>query len=69
MNLEEERDALKRELIGTQEMLAFVLQAVGEEVVVPKKVLSDGLPENAQIAVDEDLSRDAFVFSLVQVDA
>lgn len=66
--LEEERDALKRELIGTQEMLAFVLQEVGEPVVVAKSRVSEGLPANAQIAVDDNAKMDAFVFSLVEVD-
>jgi hypothetical protein len=67
MNLEEERDALKRELIGTQEMLAFVLQEVGTPVVVTKESVDRGLPENTQIAVDDNAELEAFVFSLVQV--
>lgn len=61
--LEEERDALRRELIGVQEMLAFVLNQLGDPVVVPKSALKAGLPEGTQIAVDD--SDDAFVFSLV----
>ena len=64
--LETERDSLRRELIGVQEMLAFVLQEVGEPVVVKKEVLSKGLPENVQIAVDDE--PDAFVFSLDVVE-
>lgn len=55
---------LERELIGTQEMLAFVLKAIGEPVVVPKEFIKEGLGENAQIQVDDDLQKDAFVFSL-----
>jgi len=68
MNLEEERDALKRELIGTQEMLAFVLKEVGEPVVVTKESLQEGLPEGTQIAIDDDLEAEVFVFSLTQVE-
>jgi hypothetical protein len=64
MNLEEERDALKRELIGTQEMLAFVLQQTGP-VVVEKDVIKKGLPKDAAISIDDQLSESAFVFSLV----
>lgn len=61
-------EELERELRGTQEMLAFVLQAVGEEVVVTKEQIAAGLPENAQIQVIDDVQRDAFVFSLVEVE-
>jgi len=63
--LETERDALRRELIGVQEMLAFVLAQVGEPVVVTKETLQRGLPENAQIAIDDNVEEEAFVFSLV----
>lgn len=56
---------LERELMGTQEMLAFVLAAVGEPVEVSKELLDSGLPENATIAVDDDVQRELFVFSLV----
>jgi hypothetical protein len=66
MNLEEERDALRRELIGTQEMLAFVLQTVDEPVTVSKQQLNDGLPENAQIKIDD--TDEGFVFTLVVVE-
>lgn len=63
--LEIERDQLRRELLGVQEMLAFVLLTVGEPVVVTKESLSKGLPPNVQIAVDEDLENNAFRFYLV----
>lgn len=62
--LETERDALRRELIGVQEMLAFVLNEVGT-VVVSKETLQKGLPEDTQIAVDDDAEQNAFVFHLV----
>jgi hypothetical protein len=64
MNIEEERDALRRELIGTQEMLAFVLQKVGP-VVVDKETIKQGLPKDAAISIDDQLTEGAFVFSLV----
>lgn len=67
MSSEEEKIAqLERELVGVQEMLAFVLKTVGEEVVVPKEALSRGLGQNVQIKVDDDAQRDAFVFSLTE---
>jgi hypothetical protein len=61
--LEQERDDARRELIGVQEMLAFVLQEVGKPVVVSKEALKKGLPENTQIAVDDE--PEGFVFHLV----
>lgn len=61
--LEQERDDLRKELQAAHEMLAFVLNETGE-VFVPKSALVSGLPENAQIAVDDDLQRDGFVFRL-----
>lgn len=61
--LEAERDALKRELIGCQEMLAFVLKVAGT-VTVPKALLKEGLPVGTAIAIDDQLTKDAFVFSL-----
>lgn len=66
--LENERDALRRELIGVQEMLAFVLLEIGEPVIVSKKMLADGLPEGVQIAVDDNAEEEAFVFSLVEAE-
>jgi hypothetical protein len=62
--LEEERDALRRELIGTQELLAFVLQQTGP-VVVDKETIKKGLPKDAVISVDDQLHESAFIFSLV----
>lgn len=59
---------LEKELTATQEMLAFVLQSVGEEVLVTKEQIANGLPEGTQIQVDDDLARDAFVFGLAVVE-
>lgn len=63
--LEAERDQLRRELLGVQEMLAFVLSTVGEPVVVSKRALSEGLPSSVRIAIDDNAQLNAFVFSLV----
>lgn len=62
--LEQERDALRRELRGVQEMLAQVLYAVGGVVVVTKEQLQSGLPEGTVIAIDDDIEGEQFVFSL-----
>lgn len=55
---------LERELAGTQEMLAFVLKAIGQPVVVDKALLKRGLGDNTQIQVDDDIAADRFIFSL-----
>lgn len=57
---------LERELIGTQEMLAFVLSAIGDPVEVTKESINQGLPAGSVIAVDDDLEREVFVFSLTK---
>ena len=62
--LEEERDALRRELRGTQEMLAQVLYAVGSTVEVTKEILALGLPDGTQIKIDDNVKDEKFVFSL-----
>jgi len=67
MSSQDEKIAqLERELVGVQEMLAFVLKVVGEEVVVPKELLKRGLGSSVQIKVDDDSQREAFVFSLTE---
>ena len=66
--LEEERDALRRELDGTQQMLAQVLKAVGEPVVVTKESLAAGPPPGTQIKIDDRIDLDAFVFSVEERD-
>lgn len=55
---------LERELRGVQEMLALVLNTVGEPVTVTKEAMRAGLPNGAQIRIDDDITADAFVFSL-----
>lgn len=62
MNLEEERDALRRELVGIQEMLFAVLNEVGEPVVIPKSTLREKRSGDVQIRIDEE--DDSFVFSV-----
>lgn len=66
MNLEEERDALRRELLGLQEMLFAVLNEVGEPVVIPKAFLRETRTGDVQIRIDEE--DDAFVFSVGPVE-
>lgn len=55
---------LERELRGVQEMLALVLNEVAEPVVVAKSTMREGLPNGAQIKIDDHIEEDAFVFSL-----
>lgn len=59
---------LQRELQVNVEMLAFVLMAVGEPVVVTKEMLAQGLPSNLQIRIDEDLERNTFIFYLAEAE-
>ena len=59
-------DAQKRQQ-AAEEMLGFVLLAVGEPVVVPKQLIREGIPTGATIAIDENIADEAFIFS-VQVD-
>lgn len=66
MNLEEERDALRRELVGLQEMLFAVLNEVGEPVSIKKATLSGPRSGDVQIRIDEE--DDAFVFSVGPVE-
>lgn len=63
-----EREQLFRELRGTQEMLAFVLESVGEPIRVAKEKVQKGLPDHLQIVVDDDLSTNEFVFYLEKLD-
>lgn len=68
MNLEEERDSLRRELRGVQEMLYQVLYSVGEPVVVSCETLRNGMTENKRIDVFQDIDNDVFIFSLKEID-
>lgn len=62
--LQQEIDDLSRELQGTQQMLGHVLQSVGHPVFVSKAVLQEGIPDGAQIRIDDDVAGDRFIFSL-----
>lgn len=64
-DLEEMVSDLQRELRGTQEMLAQVLKAVGEEVFVTHKQMQEGF-HGESIQVEQDFSRDGFSFRLVK---
>ena len=61
--LKEQRDDLKKELRGTQEMLFLVLSAVGRPVTVTSEALSRGF-DNRQIVVENDVESSCWVFSV-----
>lgn len=61
---EETVEDLQRELQGTQQMLGHVLQAVGHPVFVAKNVLQEGIPDGAQIRIEDDIQGNRFIFSL-----
>lgn len=61
MNLEEERDAYKREAQAYSEMLFAVLKETGP-VTVKKQDLSNQTADDRQIKIDE--VPEAFVFSV-----
>lgn len=54
----------QRDVIGYQEMLGHVLEAVGGKVEVTKEQLTRGHPKGRQINVDDVVERDVFVFRL-----
>jgi len=60
-------EATEKRAQAAEEMLGFVLLAVGEPVVVPKELIKNGIPKGATIAINEIVDEDAFVFS-VEVD-
>ena len=63
--LEEERDALRREVLGTREMLFQVLAAVGEPVVVDAesaRELKESVQEGYGIVCDYNPEDEAFIF-------
>lgn len=62
-NLEEERDNLRRENRAVQEMLAQVLNAVGEPVFVNKDDMGN-LKDGTAIRIDDDVEGNRFVFYL-----
>lgn len=53
---------LEKELRSIQEMLAYVLDAAGEPVVVKKSRMQEGLDPHLGIMIDDQ--DDSFVFSL-----
>lgn len=59
-----EVDSLQREVQGIQQMLGHVLQSVGHPVFVGKAALTEGIPDGAQIRIDDDIAGDRFIFSL-----
>jgi len=67
MGNESELEALQRELRGVQEMLALVLLVVGRPVAVSHELLAGDALSGKQIAVEEDVAKHLFVFSLEDV--
>lgn len=53
VNLVEQWEATKRELLGTQEMLGRLLQTVGQPVLVSAELLAQPFPVGAQIRIDD----------------
>lgn len=66
--LEEDRDRLKRELDGVTQMLGSVLLAVGAPVLVTKEDLHRDLSRDWRINIDDDVEREAFIFSMEPLD-
>ena len=67
--LEEERDALRRELLGTREMLFQVLAAIGEPVVVSAeeaRKLQGSVQEGYGIVCDYNPEEQAFIFYIAK---
>jgi hypothetical protein len=63
-----ENAALTRELRGTQEMLAHVLLAINQPVVVTRELVERGIPENLRIQIDDNIETDTFTFYIVDED-
>lgn len=61
-------EAVERELRGLQEMLYFVLESVGEPVVVTKEQLKNGAGPDKMINIEDDVENGRFVFSIVEVE-
>lgn len=67
-SLERAYEEVKAGKQAAEEMLAFVLKAVGEPVMVTKESIVEGFPPGTTIAINDDLQRDAFVLSLEVVE-
>ena len=66
--LEEQLAATRRELLGIQEMIYFILDEVGEPVVVGKEVLRLGAQKDRMVNIVENEDMGAFVFSVGEVN-
>lgn len=62
--LEQAYEEAKRAKDAAEQMLGFVLLAVGHPVVVPKELLKSGIPNGATIAINDNLMTESFEFSL-----
>lgn len=63
----DEYNAALKSKQAAEEILGFVLLAIGEPVIVPKSLLANGIPKGAEIRIDEHVEDETFVFS-VEVD-
>lgn len=66
--LEEERDALRREKRGVEEMLFLVLKQVAEPVFVSDEEIKAGIQSDHIIDINWDVQRDGWEFSIKKVD-
>lgn len=67
VEIDERVQEAQRSQRAAEEILGFVLLAIGEPVVVPKSLLTNGIPAGATIKIDEHVEDESFVFS-VEVD-
>lgn len=59
---------LEQQILALQAMLFFVLQEVGEPVVVSKEIMEKPIPDDLTIDVDLDETGTAMVFQIVRND-
>lgn len=64
---DEEVAQLRRELLGVQEMLFFVLKAIDKPVMVTKESMVRENMKDQMINIEDDLQRDAFIFSVSEI--
>ncbi len=55
---------LEQEVKNTEEMLAHVLLAVGEPVVVSEEMLARGFSDDIEIYVENDVVKNTYTFSV-----
>jgi hypothetical protein len=65
MNIEEERDFLRKELVAREAMIAMILHVQGD-ATIEKKLFVEGVISGKMVEIDE--TDDAFVLKLVDND-